>query len=120
MEGGTMRHMPHAVSGSIYDLHSWHLKAVVLHAVLSRHLREFVLSAVTLLSMSLFTIITIVLIVTTINDSLAADTGSQGNLNPAMSVEESLPAATENTAHRFDLMTESQASSYAALFISGG
>jgi hypothetical protein len=118
-----MRHMPRAVSGSTYDgtmgLHSWHLRAVVLHAALSRHLREFALSAVTLLSMSLFTVITIVLIVTTVNSSIAADTPSQGNLSPAMSVDESLPAATETAAYQFELMIDSQAPSYATLFTSG-
>jgi len=99
MEGRTMRQTLNAVSepmhGEAMGSPSWHLKAAFLHAVLSRHLREFLLSSATLLSISLFTIVTIVVIVTTVNSSIAsADTWSRWSSDPVTSTDEGLSATT--------------------------
>ncbi len=84
--------------GSVVELHSWHLKAAIVHTVLSRQFRDSLLSSATVLSMSLFTIITIVSIVTTVNDRIATeDAVTEWTASPVVSIEEGLVASAERT-----------------------
>ncbi len=129
-----MRQTLNAVSepmhGEAMGSPSWHLKAAILHAVLSRHVRGFLLSSATLLSISLFTIVTIVVIVTTVNSSIAsADPGSRWSSSPVMGTDENLSAAPGFTsvadakgasAYQPDWASEYPSNSgYAALPVSG-
>lgn len=50
---------------------SGHPGQVILRVPLGRHLRDFLLSSAVVLAISIFTIATIVLMVTTVNSSIA-------------------------------------------------
>lgn len=93
-----MRRMLNAepMHGSLSKLRSWHLEAAILHAMLSRQFRAILLSSATVLSVSLFTVVTIVLIVTTVNSSFATTgEGPDQTAEATTSISEGLPVSME-------------------------
>lgn len=96
-----MRQMLNAGAGQapVMDLHPWHVKAAVCHAVLSQRFRDALLSSATVLTVSLFTVVTIVAIVTAVNSSLnPVDLWSRWTSPPVVDMTEPAPSAAELAA----------------------